>query len=103
MTSREPRDSFVVASETVWPRTMKERYGIFRVKDGGRPELMATCRTRGEIGAAIYKLGSEGEFDDYMLGVMDGRDHQDKNEQWVGKWIVTPWLSKQAIAQLKGK
>lgn len=86
-------EDFVVDGEIVWPRTIKERYGIFRVKDGGEPDLVATCRTPGSVGATLCKLGEEEEFLDYCVGVMDGRHHKDKHGKWIGKWLVLPWVS----------
>jgi len=84
---------FVVDGDEIWPRTRRERYGIFRVKNGGRPDLVATCRTQGEIGTTIVRLGSEGAFEDHVLGVMDGRDHKNLKGDWVGKWLVRPWVT----------
>lgn len=84
---------FVVDGDTVAPRTKEERYRIYRVKNGGRPELVATCRTQGGIGTTVVRLGLEGMFEDHVLGVMDGRDHKDANGKWIGKWIVRPWVS----------
>lgn len=80
--------------ENVWMRTVKERYGIFRVKDGGDPELVDTCRVPGEIGRILVEHGARGEFLDYCVGVMDGRDHKDAEGNFVGKWLVLPWVSK---------
>lgn len=82
--------------EDVWMRTVDERYGIFRVKDGGDPELMETCRTTGAIGPILVRLGAEGKFLDYCVGLMDGRDHKGTDGHWVGKWLVLPWVSKGA-------
>lgn len=82
--------------EDFWPRTIKQRYGIFRVKDGGEPELVDTCRTAGEIGAKLVAHGAKGEFLDVCVGLMDGRDHKDDEGKWIGKWLVLPWVSKGA-------
>jgi hypothetical protein len=87
-------NEFVLDGELVWPRTIKERYGIFRVKDAGRPELVATCRTQGEIGTVLCTLGKENEFLNYCVGVMDGRDHKNAKGEWVGKWLILPWQEK---------
>lgn len=84
---------FVVDGDTVAPRTKEQRYRIYRVKNGGRPDLVATCRTQGEIGTVVVKLGAKGEFDDHVLGIMDGRDHKDENGKWIGKWLVRPWVT----------
>ena len=91
-------DEFILDGEDIWPRTLKQRYGIFRVKDGGRPDLVATCRTPGEVGATIIRLGAEGEFLNFRLGVMDGRDHKNDDDEWIGKWLVLPWVA----GELKG-
>lgn len=96
-------EEFIVDGETVWPRTVKERYGIFRVRDGGHPDLVATCRTQGEIGTTLCRLGKEGEFLDTCIGIMDGRDHKNSKGEWVGKWLILPWLSKEAVSHLKPK
>lgn len=87
-------ERFTLDGENVWPRTIRERYGVFRVKDGGHPELMATCRTIGSIGVAMHKLGLEGEFENYCVGLMDGRDHKNDKGQWIGKWLILPWVEK---------
>lgn len=85
---------FFINGEDVWPRTLKQRYGIFRVKDGGDPDLVGTCRTQGEIGTTLVRLGLEGEFLDYCVGIMDGRDHKGAQGEWIGKWIVLPWVTR---------
>jgi hypothetical protein len=87
-------EEFVLDGETIWPRTTKERYGIFRVKNGGRPELVGTCRTQSAVGTWLCRLGAEGEFLNYCVGIMDGRDHQDASGKWIGKWLVLPWQEK---------
>ena len=87
-------EEFVLDGEELWPRTPKERYGIFRVKDGGRTELVATCRTQSSVGTTLCRLGAEGEFLNYCVGIMDGRDHKNARDQWVGKWLVLPWQEK---------
>lgn len=95
MAKREaPQQGLVIDGEDHWPRTAAERYGIFRVKDGGRPELVATCRTQSAVGTTVCRLGAEGEFLNYCLGIMDGRDHQDASGKWIGKWLVLPWQEK---------
>lgn len=89
---------FVLDGEQIWPRSIKERYGIFRVKDGGRPDLVATCRTQGEIGTTLCRLGAENEFLNYCVGVMDGRDHKNAKGDWIGKWLILPWQEKSGDA-----
>lgn len=88
-------EEFILDHDVIWPRTVKERYGVYRVKDGGRPELVATCRTPGEVGATLCRLGAEGEFLNYCVGVLDGRDHKNEKDEWVGKWLVLPWVAKE--------
>jgi hypothetical protein len=101
--AKKREEEFVIDGEQVWPRTIKERYGLFRVKGGGRPDLIATCRTQSEVGTTLCRLGKEGEFLDYCIGVMDGRDHKNKDGEWIGKWLILPWLSKEAVTQLQSK
>lgn len=83
----------VLDGDVIAPRRREERYRIYRVRDGGAPELMATCRTRGSVGTTACRLGEEGEFDDACIGVLDGMDHK-KDGVWVGKWLILPWFSK---------
>lgn len=85
---------FLLEGDDYAPRTERERYRIYRVKDGGRPELVATCRTKGSIGVTLVTLGVEGEFLNYCVGLLDGRDHKDANGEWVGKWLILPWQEK---------
>lgn len=82
---------FVLDGDVIAPRTKNERYRIYRVKDGGAPELIATCRTQGSVGVTLCTLGAEGEFLDYCVGVLDSMDHKDSSGQWIGKWLVLPW------------
>ena len=87
-------EDFVLDGDVIAPRNKRERYRIYRVKDGGAPDLVATCRTRGSVGVAICTLGAEGMFLDYCLGVLDGMDHKDAKGEWVGRWLVLPWQEK---------
>lgn len=86
--------TFVLDGDVVAPRDKKNRYRIYRVKDGGDPELVATCRTQGSIGTTIVTLGKEGEFLNYCIGILDALDHKNTKGEWVGKWIVLPWQEK---------
>lgn len=79
-----------MTTDEIAPRVPQERYRIFRVSNGGPPEIVATVGTLAEVGPALYTLGCEGEFDDYCLGLQDALDHQDGGK-WVGKWFVKPW------------
>ena len=81
---------FQISTDEIAPRVTAERYRIFRVKNGGPPEIVATVATLAEIGPALYTLGTEGEFDDYCLGLQDALDHE-KDGKWVGKWFVLQW------------
>ena len=90
----ETKPSLVLDGDDIAPRTEEERYRIYRVKDGGAPDLVATAATPEEVGVCICLMGSEGMFDDCCLGVLDSMDHQDKDEVWIGKWLVLPWMSK---------
>lgn len=85
---------FVLDGEVVAPRVKRQRYRIYRVKDGGEPFLVATCASPSAVGVTICKLGAEGEFLDYCLGILDGMDHKDTKGEWVGKWLVLPWQPK---------
>ena len=85
---------FLLEADDFAPRTKRERYRIYRVKDGGAPELVATCRTQGSVGVTLCTLGAEGEFLDYCVGVLDGRDHKNAKGEWIGKWLILPWVEK---------
>lgn len=92
--SKPTEPEFVLDGDVVAPRSKRERYRIYRVKDGGAPELIATCRTRGSVGVTLCTLGAEGEFLDYCVGVLDGRHRKNNNGEWVGKWLILPWQEK---------
>ena len=85
---------FVPDGDVIAPREKKQRYRIYRVKDGGATELVATCRTPGSVGVTLCKLGAEGEFLDCCVGVLDGMDHKDAKGEWKGKWLILPWFTK---------
>lgn len=85
---------FLLDGDEIAPREKRQRYRIYRVKDGGAPELVATCRTQGSVGVTICKLGDEGEFLDYCIGILDGMDHKNEKGDWIGKWLVLPWQEK---------
>ena len=89
-------NEFALDGDVVAPREKAQRYRIYRVKFGGAPELVATCRTKGSVGTTVCKLGAEGEFADYRLGILDGMDHRGPNGEWVGKWLVLPWVTEGA-------
>lgn len=89
--TKTPEPEFVLDGDVIAPRRKKERYRIYRVKDGGAPELIATCRTKGSVGVTLCTLGAEGEFLDYCVGVLDGMDHKDSAGEWIGKWLILPW------------
>lgn len=80
--------------DVVAPREKLQRYRIYKVKNGGRPILVATCRTRGAVGVTLCTLGAEGEFLDHTIGVLDGMDHKDEHGVWIGKWLILPWVAR---------
>lgn len=91
----EMKPGFCLDTDMIAPRCESERYRIFRVKDGGKPEIVATVRSPEAVGVAICILGEEGMFDDYCLGVQDALDHIDeKTGKWTGKWLVLPWQAQ---------
>jgi len=79
-----------ITTDEIAPRVPSERYRIFRVRNGGAPEILATVGSEDAIWGAIRLLSEEGELDDACLGVMDALDHQD-NGKWVGKWLLLPY------------
>jgi hypothetical protein len=82
---------FTISTDEIAPRVESQRYRLFRVANGGPPEIVATVGTREALGVALCTLGAEGEWDDYCVGVMDALDHQDAHGKWIGKWLVRPW------------
>src|SRR3990172_6338070 len=76
--------------EDVAPRDERNRFRIYRVKDGGEPELVATAATPGAVGLALVTLGREGEFDDQAVGVLDALADPEKA---TGSWVLTPWCA----------
>lgn len=95
--------AFVLDGDVVAPRDKANRYRVYRVKDGGRPELVATCRTQGSIGTAICTLGAEDEFLNYCVGILDALDHKNAKGEWVGKWLVLPWQEKENTDDEEGE
>lgn len=92
---------FVLDGDVVAPREKKQRYRIYRVKDGGAPELVATCRTQGSVGVTLCSLGAEDEFLDCCVGLLDSMDHKDSKGEWVGKWLLLPWFSKEMEERMR--
>ncbi len=80
-----------ITTDEIAPRVEEERYRLFRVRNGGPPEIVATCASQTQVGVALCLLGEEGMFDDYCVGVQDALDHQNAKGEWVGKWLVKPW------------
>ncbi len=80
-----------ITTDEIAPRVPAERYRIFRVRNGGAPEILATVGNESEIWPAIRLMAEEGMLDDACLGVMDALDHQDANDKWVGKWLLLPY------------
>ena len=93
-------NQFSLDTDMIAPRIPRERYRIFRVKNGGGPEIVCTVGTEEEIGPAVMRLGEEGEFDDYCLGIQDSMarweglpEHEGATRygRYVGEWKVKPW------------
>jgi hypothetical protein len=87
-------------TDMIAPRIPSERYRLFRVRNGGEPEIVATVGTEEEIGPAILRLGEEGEFDDVCLGIQDSMarweglpEHEGDTRygRYVGAWLLKPW------------
>jgi len=76
-----------ITTDEIAPRTPQERYRLFRVANGGPPEIVATVATPEAIGAALLTLGREGEFDDYCLGIQDTFGDPSRK----GEWVIKPW------------
>lgn len=100
---RPEKEEFRLCTDDIAPRVESQRYRIFRVKDGGEPEIVGTCATREAVGVAICAWGEEEMFLDYCLGVMDALDRweglpehegDERYGHYVGKWLVLPWISK---------
>lgn len=87
-----PTATMALDSDEIAPRTERERFRIYRVRNGGDPEIVATVSSPEAIGVALCTLGTEGEFDDTCVGVMDSMSRFD-GRKWVGKWLVKPWQS----------
>jgi hypothetical protein len=80
-----------ITTDDIAPRVPAEQFRIFRVRNGGAPEILATVGNESEIWPAIRLMSEEGMLDDACLGVMDALDHQDANGKWVGKWLLLPY------------
>lgn len=81
-----------ITTDEIAPRVPAERYRIFRVVNGGPPEIVATVGTLAEIGPALFTLGTEGEFDNACLGLQDALSRwDDKQGKYVGQWFVLPY------------
>jgi len=83
----EPED---LPWEDVAPRDERNRFRIYRVKDGGEPELVATAATPEAVGVALVTLGREGEFEDHAVGLLDALADPEKA---TGSWVLTPWCA----------
>ncbi len=81
-----------ITTDEIAPRVPEERYRIFRVRNGGAPEIVGTVGTLEAVGRALEIWGGEeGMFDDYCFGFQDALDHKNDKGEWVGKWLVKPW------------
>ena len=93
--ARPAQQSFNLTTDEIAPRTENERFRIFRVRDGGHPEIVCTVSSPEAVGVALCRLGDEGEFDDYCVGIQDALDRWDaKQGKYVGRWIVKPWQGR---------
>jgi hypothetical protein len=97
------KEEFLLDGDVLAPRTERERFRIYRVKDGGAPELVATAKDHPSVGVALCEMGAEGQFLDYCIGVLDGMDHQDDKGEWIGKWLILPWMTKEAKEEEDGE
>lgn len=88
-----------LATDDIAPRTENERFRIFRVKDGGDPEILSTAKSLEATISAISRLSCEGEFEGYAIGVQDARAKKRKGA-YVGEWIGIPWLSNDEMKEL---
>lgn len=83
-----------LTTDDIAPRTENERYRLFRVRNGGPPEIVCTVSSMEAVGVALCTLGAEGEWDDVCVGVQDCLARwDDKQDKWVGKWLVKPWVA----------
>lgn len=80
-------EQLTITTDEIAPRRPEERYRLFRVMNGGPPEIVATVATPEEIGPALLLLGREGEFDDYCLGIMDTFGDPSRK----GEWVILPY------------
>lgn len=65
--------------------------------EGRTLDLVATCDTPADLGLAIVTLGTEGEFDECPVGVLNTLGEKGK------KWIVSPWQPSPRNASDAGK
>jgi hypothetical protein len=98
--NRADENQMRLDTDMIAPRIPAERYRLFRVRNGGDPEIVCTVGTEEEIGPAILRLGEEGEFDDYSLGIQDSmarwegvtaEEGDTRFGRYVGEWKLKPW------------
>jgi len=68
------------------PRDPAHRFRVYRTRYD-ELDLVATASTPEEVGAAIVKLGREGEFAGSCLGLLDTHG----TDETKGSWVVHPW------------
>lgn len=78
----------------------RERWRIYRVRDGGDPELVATTDCPEGVGVAVCTLGSEGEFDDAACGILDALVDPEKV---TGSWVLAPWCASPRELSVAGR
>ena len=77
-----------LTTDEIAPRTENERYRIFRVKNGGAPEIVATVGSPEAVGVALCTLGEEGMFDDYCVGLQNALPEDEERA-----WTIKPWTA----------
>lgn len=76
----------VIPGQAIAPRNMENRYRIYKqVFD--ELELLATATTPGDVGVALVTLGSEGEFAESCVGLLDTHG----KENALGTWLINPF------------
>jgi hypothetical protein len=76
--------------DNVAPRRPEEKFRIYALRDGDQLDLIATCATPAAVGVALVTLGSEGEFKEAAVGILDSNGTDER----PGKWLVSPWEAR---------
>jgi hypothetical protein len=83
-------DPTAVPWDNVAPRRPEEKFRIYALRDGDQLDLIATCATPAAVGVALVTLGSEGEFKEAAVGILDSNGTDER----PGKWLVSPWEAR---------